>query len=456
MRAEVFRRKPKFAELVKTWGDKTLLDYYGQDFMVLPTPSADILDVIEREVSRVLGADVATSARNAIASQGWVNTADHHGLLHHPYFYTASLALSNKSVAGDTKATVTLPFGGVSLGNDSFPRGFSFHDSDVKLQKIFFKSLKYRRLPIFSLAPMSLEELIHEKHRAASLALKPEARNRLLSLFDAFLSDKKVWSQETYSAQLTVMNNILWHKLFGDERGDLVYLEIDSVVRTLLLEKHIPAKTDIHQLLFKREWREKFVELFNGIQGSHDDDSGTHLFWYIDYVANTRRRLTISGDNLITTDSSVIIPLTEEAIAKGLIARTLMPSSALTLIIVQEVENLTCGGGPSQLDYLLAYFRQWKTLLECFGKNKNIASPSILCEGSTLFQVTDTKREACEVATLIDLLLYTSDRTTLVDKALTSTSISPSIDAMIPTYYKLFAKEIVSARSADKIHSIVI
>ena len=391
MRDEVFRLKPEFAALVKTWGDKTLLEYYGQDFLSTLTPSKDILDVIESETAEILGADVATSARRYVKTQGWVNTADHHGLLHHPYFYTTPLALSEKRVRGESKTTVILPFGGVSLSNDSFPRGFSFHDDAMQLQKIFFKSLKYRRLPIYALAPMLREELLLEKQRAASLELKPEAHAKLQNFFAALLSDSRVWSQKTYSAQLTVMNSLLWHQLFGEERGDFVYLEIDSVVVKLLLEKHLLNETYIHNLIFKREWREKFIKLFSGIQGSHDDNSGTHLFWYIDHGARTRKRLVVSGENLITHDGKVTVPLTKEAIIKGLMERTLMPSSALTLIIVQEVEGLTCGGGPSQMGYLSSYVEQWAALTGTLGNSNKKERATIWCGDCNLFGITNVE-----------------------------------------------------------------
>jgi hypothetical protein len=420
MRDEVFRRKPEFAALVKTWGDKTLLEYYGQDFLPTLTPSEDILAVIESEVAGILGADAATSARHAIMTQGWVNTADHHGLLHHPYFYTTSLALSHKNVCGNALATVALPFGGVSLGNDSFPRGFSFHDSDVNLQKTFFKSLKYRRLPIYALSPMTKEELLHEKQRATSFSLTKQAHTRLQSFFNALIDDPRVWSQETYSAQLTVMNSILWRQLFGSERGDLVYLEIDSVVRKLLLEKHLLKETDVYKLIFNPKWREKFVEIFAGIQGSHDSDSGTHLFWYIDKEA-------------LTT-----IPLTQEAISEGLRSRTLMPSSALTLIIVQEVENLTCGGGPSQMDYLSSYTARWTQLLTYFDRTGSGDKPVIWCGDDTLFCIADKTETSTQLATLADILLYTEQTSSKIDEALSTTTIAAVVDAMIPSLYSIY------------------
>ena len=456
MRAEVFRRKPEFAELVSTWGSKTLLQYYTQGFAQLAEPSQDILTAISSEVSTILGPDTAAHARDAVVKQKWVNTADHHGLLHHPYFYSTSLALSNKSVALGAQATVILPFGGVSLGNDSFPRGFSFHDNDVALQKIFFKSLKYRRQPVHALAPMSQEELIHEKQRSTSFSLSKTAHDRLQYFFDALINESRVWSQETYGAQLTVMNGVLWHQLFGNERGDFVYLEIDSVVRRLLLEKYIPNRTDIYNLIFERAWREKFIELFSGIQGSHDSDSGTHLFWYIDQTALTRRRLVINGGNLVTLDGTVAIPLKEETIAEGLRARKLMPSSALTLIIVQEVENLTCGGGPSQMHYLSSYTTQWAALLNHFGKMENKPKSIIWCGDCNLFSITNVEKNDSKSATLIDVLLYTEKRSQTVDTELARIELSSVVDAIIPTLYTIYTGQKTNFEPNYKIPTIEI
>ncbi len=454
MRAEVFRLKPRFADVVQTWGDKTLLEYHTQEFAPMPQPSEDILNVISNEVTRILGKDIARETRKTIEKHSWVNTADHHGLLHHPYFYATSLALSHPEIAGDTSVTISLPFGGVSLGNDSFPRGFAFHDSNIELQKIFFKSLKHRRLPIYALAPMTRDELVREKLRVSSLLLSQKSHERLHSFLDTLLSDARVWSQDTYSTQLTIMNNILWHELFGNTRGEFVYLEIDTIVRALLLEKHLRIETPIHNLIFKPEWSQKFIELFKGTQGSHDDISGTHFFWYIDYTLHTRRRLIIDGNTLTTPERDVVIPLTPECIAQGLENKSLMPSSALTLIIVQEVENLTCGGGPNQIHYLKEYNAQWKLLLEQFGYNHQNTPSSIWCEDCALFGVSNASETKRGIATLIDVLLHTDDRSCLINDVLASTQIKSATDAMIPTLHTLFTREKIENYSISNIHTI--
>ena len=441
IREEVFRLKPHFGEVVRLWGDKTLLEYYAQDFAPLYEPSPDILVAIQKETSTLLGDDVGKKTYESLQSTKWVNTADHHGLLCHPYFYTSALARSHSAIRKDSEVTITLPFGGVSLGNDSFPRGFFFHDTHGKIERIFFKSLKERRMPVYALLPMKREELMHERDRSLSFELTPHAREQLNYLFEKFLEDERIWNQETYSAQLTLMNSVLWHALFGESRGEFVYLEIDSVVRRLLIEKHLVMETPIFKLIFDAPWRDAFVELFSGVFGSHSSDSGTHLFWYIDYVQRTRRSLVVHKDTLTTREGDVVIPLTLEHIAEGVRARTLMPSTALTLILVHGVEKLACGGGSSQLTYQSITMEKWNTLLGRFGEKADVPATNIYCGDNTLFQVTSPTTGTYSLATSIDLLLYNSQISNTVDDALSVTTMGSVVDAMLPTLNHLYTKE---------------
>lgn len=441
MRKEVFSLKANFAGIIEAWKDKTMLDYYSQDFPDLHDPSDDVLRVIKDETARILGDDIASATHSALQTQKWVNTADHHGLVNHPYFYATALARSHERVRSDAQVTVTLPFGGVSLGNDSFPRGFYFHDREMQEQRIFFKSLKDRRMPLYALLPIERDALVRERDRARSLPLTRSAHERLHNLFDAFLSDERVWNQDTYSAQLTAMNAVLWRTLFGDTRGDLVHLEMDSVVRRLLIDKHLVSNTEVFKLIFDPKWRDTFVTLLSGIPGSHDDESGTHLFWYIDTYAKTRRGLVISGETLTTREGDVVIPLTPESILEGLEDRTLMPSTALALIILHGVEKLACGGGPSQLQYLSETMRQWQKLLEQNNISTNTPTSQIWCEACSLFKVTHDTDPQQKNATIIDLFLYGENHADITDTALASTPISVLTDAMMPILYELFTRE---------------
>lgn len=440
LRDAVFGLKPHFGAVVRTWGDATLLEYYAQDFPLRYEPSHDVLEATAQEASLLLGPQIGAQTYEALKSEKWVNTADHHSLLCHPYFYTTALARSHASVRKHA-VTVTLPFGGISLGNDSFPRGLFFHDAVGKTERIFFKSLKDRRMPVHALSPMSQHDLAHERERTHSFDLSPDAHERIHTLLTKFLLDERIWNQETYSAQLTIMNSLLWQELFGESRGENVYLEIDSVVRRLLMEKHLVSDTVICNLLFKEEWRDAFVELFSGVFGSHDAHSGTHFFWYIDYGQRTRRRLLVHHGALVTREGDVQIPLTSESIFEGLRTRTLMPSTALILILIHGVEKLACGGGHSQLTYLSVMMEQWNILLARFGHVARIPTTNIYCGDNTLFQVTSRRTNTHHLATCIDLLLYSVSISQVVDEALEVASMNTAVDALLPTLQHLYSKQ---------------
>ncbi len=442
LREEIFALRPQFAKLVQMNGSKTLLEYYSQEFQNLLVPSNTILASIESEVIKILGEKIGKSASDAVRSQKWINTADHHGLLHHPYFYTASLARSHHVVCRETTATVTLPFGGVSLGNDSFPRGFSFHNSYGTLERFFFKSLKQRRLPVYALPPMTKEEFVKEVARSASFSLSKKAHGRLASFLNCIKNDIRVWEQKTYSSQLTVLNSILWNELFGTSRGDFVYLEIDCVVKDLLLTKHLVQETNVYRLLFKSEWRNSFIEFFAGIPGSHTDNSGTHFFWYIDYKNETRRRLILSNDSLCTEEGDLHIALTPESIASGLENKTLMPSTALLLIVVHAAESLACAGGPSQLLYLEMLMEKWQLLLCIQGGSEEVVIPytGIWCGDNALFQMENVYTSVPKLATLIDCLLYEESFQKKADSALQQHTVMETVEAMVPTLHYMYTK----------------
>ncbi len=455
-REEIFVRRPEFGRIFDTWGERTLLEYYQHNFASLTPPSDAVLDTIETEVATVLGDTIGSRARAAVAKSAWVNTADHHGLLHHPYFYTAALARSHHTVRQEQTATVTLPFGGISLSNDSFPRGFSFHDPAANLHRIFFKSLRDRRLPVYALTPMSRAEFLHEQARTHSLPLAPEAKLRLNYFFEAALADVRTWSQDTFSRQLTVLNAVLWQVLFADTRGDFIYLQIDDIANRLLHDRHLINDTPIHKLLFTPAWRQTYIELFAGISGAHTDTSGTHFFWYIDQNQRTRRSLFIHGNALVTAEGDIEIPLEPERIAALLQARELMPGTTLILLLLQGVEGLTCGGGPSQLEYLSETMHAWATLLARQGGRAATITPTthIWCADNTLCTITTKTTIDTKLATLFDILLYTDNASAFVDTALETTTLGDTIDAMIPTLYTMYTKQASHCTDTTRVPTI--
>jgi hypothetical protein len=454
MKARVFAEKPTFGRVITEWGDRTWEDYYTHPFENLRLPSEDILAAIREETALIFNdTEKGVRAGKALENKKWVSTADHHGLLSHPYFYSSNLAQSGKKVQQEGDALVTLSFGNISLGNDSFPRGFFFHDALFRKERFLFKSLQDRSLPVTVLLPVAQETFQREMKRMSSVPLSKEARGRFEAFLSALLNTEEIWSAPSYSTQLSRMNTVLWSSLFGEERGELIYVEIDRVVERLLRTKHLVGDTLISQILFTPRVRERYLALFEGIPGAHSHSGGTELFWYIDYKERKRKRLIVTHDALVTEDG-VHIPLTQSHIADALLRKEIIPSSALLLMVVHGEEGLACAGGVSQLDYLSSMTKAWNTLRSEVGMSPlPELNTSIVGGEHILFEIAHASEER-SLPSLIDLLLYADSPQEFVEDALAHTSIRDTIEAMIPSLYRLITRESIQLRSPHTLSTL--
>jgi hypothetical protein len=441
IRAEVFAHRRLFGEVAHAWRDVTCLEYASQNFPNLLTPTDTVLSAIEQETTMLLGPSAGRHARASLEEQRWVSTADHHGLLNHPYFYTAALLRSHHKVRPLGNTTVVLAFGNVSLSNDSFPRGFFFHDAHFREARFHLKSLHERRMPVFGLPPVLKGAFVKECERSMHQPLASRARERIALFLERIAESDTVWSQETYGAQLTILNAVWWKTLFGEARGELVYLEIESVVRRLLLEQHLITETPLHKIFFDAQWRSRYLTLFEGIFGAHGENFGTHFFWYADRVKNMRRQLFVRGDIMETANGDVSISLTPDAVREKIVSRELVPGTALNLITVHAEGLLASAGGLSQIEYLKTMSERWNKLLGSFGEAHALPNPSIFCGEQALFGLC-TEDGRVSLASLMDLYLYMEDdRNTAIDHAIEEAPFYGTLDAMMPTLYWLLTRE---------------
>lgn len=439
MRNYVHDQRPVLGALMEGWGHRTCLEYCNQTFEPLFDPHPAILSAFQRETEVIVGAEAAARAVAAVREKRWVDTTDHHGILHHPYFYTSALTRSHERVRPHSGTTVVLAFGSVSLSNDSFPRGFSFFDGDFTSRRFRLKTLRDRRLPVCALPPVSRVFFDAERDRMRTVPLAPTVRKRLFSLLDGIGSANQVWNQATYSAQISAINEVLWRIVCGPSRGELVYIELESVVRRALLEYHLLQDTSIHRLLFDQAWRDAYGALFEGIQGAHAQGRGTHFFWYIDHTQRVRRQLFLKDGALHTPEGDYVLNLAPESVAEALERRVLVPSSALSLLVVHGEGFLGCAGGFSQIQYLRDMMQQWELLLGSFGCAHPTPYPSIY---SGEYAAFDLRRgEKRELPSFFDLFLYgPEDLNGFIDSQLERLTVRDSIDAMMPTLYWLLSR----------------
>lgn len=432
----VFDKKPTFAELYfkykdKTWGDYIRENYYNN---TLPenTRTKELTKILEEIISPILGQESSDKAIKTLRETGFVSTCDHSGILCHPFFSNIALARQNESK--EEQAVLCFTCGGVSLTNSSYPRGIFFHDNDLQEKRIPLVSLRGRRRSIYGLPSFSRTKIQSIMDTLPNFKISKKQQDRMIDFFCDIWNNKKIFSLSKFSDQLIIINNLLWKKIFKSEKSELIYIEAEHIVRKLLLEIHLEKQTLINDLLFNKECRTKYIKYFENITGAHYTTKhfGSHFFWYIDEITNTRTQLFLEGENLVSIDRKISIPMRPEIIREYLLRFELLPTMAFCYSILSFYYGLTLGGGFSQIQYLDEMKKAWQ---EIFGKNDIDPKTDIFAGEFVLLGLSNKKQTL--PATLIDLLLYSDDKNTDTTRALKESSIGDTIDAMMEELVKI-------------------
>ncbi len=447
----VFKEKPSFASFYKVWGSKTWAEYaaanyeppeLGNDML-----SKELLDAFKNVLSSSLDTATINSAIKALQKTNFVSTADHHGILCHPFFSNNTILRSSRE-----ETILTFACGGISLTNSSYPRGIFFHDKNLKEIRMPLVSRKTGNLPVYGHEPITKKQLQSHKKMARFMDISKQARKNLMLFFDALLEDEKMWKLETLSDQFTRINSILWRRLFGEHKN-LIYVSCEDVVRELLLNIHLVKKTPMNDLFFDPSVRERYIENFDGITGAHaGQEYGTHFFWHIKHEHHTRVPLWINGNELVSPDNHFKISLDADSITQGLKNRTLLPSTSLCYSMLSFYYGLTLGGGFSQIQYLGQMKEAYKKT-SGHPEQSNLRHPELSASGGSGSQnnpptniftgecvqlgLTDGKKTV--PATLFDILLWNRGDVTQIYESFKTAPLQASLDLMMPEYVQIVA-----------------
>ncbi len=446
----VFEKKPAFATLYNEWGNTTWTEYADKNYpkkAVTELPE-EFLEAFRNVLNSSLDESTVTTALATLQKTNFVSTADHHGILCHPFFSNNTILRSSRE-----DAVISLTCGGISLTNSSYPRGIFFHDKNLNEIRMPFVSRKTGNLPVYGHEPITKKQLQSHKKMARFMDISKQARKNLMIFFDALVTDEKMWELASLSDQFTRINSILWHQLFGEGKN-LIYVSCEDVVRELLLKIHLVKKTPMHDLLFDPSVRERYIENFNGITGAHSgQEYGTHFFWHIKHEHHTRVPLWIHGDELVSPDNHVKISFDTGSITQGLNHRTLLPSTALCYSILSFYYGLTLGGGFSQIQYLGEMKEAYEKTVHHPEKESDHSEPfdysqGKLREGSqseiqtNIFTgecvqlgLTDGKKTV--PATLFDILLWNRGDITQLYESFKTAPLQASLDLMMPEYVQI-------------------
>lgn len=427
----VFSHKQGLRKLYDTYGNKTWADYASDRYPKSShlSHTEELFTSLRSLLVPLIGEDKAKKTELSLQKNGFVSTTDHHGILHHPFFYNASLV---RGVLSPHDTIVCLSCGNISPTNSSYPRGISFRDDNHNIQKISFISLRNRRRPLFGLRAFSRETLETNKDKIQSLHLATEKKHSLISWIEKIERNKNIFTAPHISDQFTIMNDILWEEIQGSTCGNLVYLEIESLIRQILLDIHINEDTLIHKILFNSHTRNTYINSFKDVAGAHSHKTGrgTDLFWYIDKLHNVRIQLSLVDNNLVSNDHSIRIPLHTNVIRDHLMRFELVPSMALCYSILAFYYGLTLGGGFCQIDYLGDMKRAWKQVADSAGEPFTDTETNVFTGEFALF--TDNTNYPI---TLFDLYLHkdTADLSQIINE----TPIKKTLDSMMPEFVEI-------------------
>lgn len=434
----VFEAKPRFAELFQKYRHKKWPTYIEENYPTsfkVPANFNELEQALQNILSPLLGKQKTYHAIETLRNRGFASTADHSGVLCHPFFSNSALVRSESATKNDSVVCFTC--GGVSLTNSSYPRGIFFHDSNLKEIRIPFVSLKGRRRSVFGLKSFQKERIEKNFSSINHLNISENAKNKLQKFFSSILDCEKFFEQKKYSDQLVILNDLLWQNLFESNRGNLIYIEAENIVRKLLLDVHLDQNTFINKIIFEKDLRKSFMENFENIVGAHNTKklSGSHIFWYIDEKKNMREQIFLKDNRLETRDRRIQIELQPEILRKHLENYTLLPSMAFCYGILAFYYGLTLGGGFSQIKYLGDIKNAWKKTAEAAGESVENPRTDVFSGEFVLAGIGNGT--LTKPASLIDILLYGQNPNEAISKAVNEVSIGDSIDAMMDEFVEI-------------------
>jgi hypothetical protein len=382
-------------------GEKTL-HRYSKDFMdANPSPLLDarkheLIGIVQNLLTDRLGVHIAQRVARQLQKLPLVSTTDHHALIQHPFFLNANIisAVPYLEYADpDVRYLVVFSFAGISMNNASgFPRGLLFHgglNGSGNVIRLPLFPDRTKMSTVYSMRAFTREDIDRmEKElmrRERMGEISPERGKRVRELISSCIATSEVLEEKDFQSQITQMNFHLWPKLFHAPGHDphsllssflsqkvpsLVYLEIETLVKELLLREHFHRKDSLlHRLIFDPAMRPLVLRHFDGLPGafSQSGQSGTYLFWALDPQGH-RVRLMVEGNTLRSFDGAYCFDLTPEAIAEALERKQIFPGMLLSYLTISLYYGMKCLGGFCQVHDLTMVKQAWMKLLSEIGE----------------------------------------------------------------------------------------
>ncbi|MBI3619031.1 hypothetical protein HY213_03295 [Candidatus Peregrinibacteria bacterium] len=439
LRERIWQRRPILGEIMQKHGGKTL-HHYAQDFLdVNPSPLLDerkpeLIEVARQIIEKRLGKETADHVARQLARLPLVSTTDHHSTIDHPFWVNANIISAIPYLGLMDPAMrhlVVFSFSSVSLNNASgYPRGMLFHggmNGSGNLIRLPILPDTVKMSTVYGTRAFTRDDIT----KAESQLLKREKAGdiaagrgeKIRALLEREFARPDVLAAPDLCSQITMINHALWPKLFhatwhrpAQTIPDLLYLEIETLVKELLLQKHLDDPTSLlHRFLFDPACTPLVHEHFNNLPGafSLEKEWGTYLFWALD-DENHRVRLKLENGVLRSFGGTIAVPCTPEGVGNALQRGRIFPSMLTCYLAVALYYGFKCLGGFCQVHDLTLVKQSWARMLRAMGENEEadaimpIQTKELGGDGMVLTYFKTVKNEIVP-ATGVDMILEDAD-----------------------------------------------
>ena len=389
--ALVCKRLPAVKKAYDQYAQLSLADYLQRTLKVSNNPllpRTDLIEVVYRYASPLLGEVIAEKAAQELQSFPVVLTSNHHGVDFLAQSVQGGLIFSLRKIAGKPATTVPVfACGNVPLNNPTYPQGLLLYHArrqvTLPLKLPIFPN-RLKRCSVSVTAPYDADMLNRAERRLAAMMqdgqLPPVMVSTVEKIFNEHYRDRSIMGLESYSQQAVVLNNRIWKRCFREpeQAPEMVYLELEKITSLLLQEDLSREDSLVWQLMFNPVLRAEVLRQLDGTKVCWDrtklakrmcsnsagenlglGGSGTIFFWAIN---DTGWRVP-----LMLTDSAGrsqalqgrddrgklwTVPFSPRDILQGLQAGQLLPSLFTCYLTIGLARGVSCCGGYFQAEYL--------------------------------------------------------------------------------------------------------
>lgn len=452
----VFSKSPILKENVENNGKKTLFEHaqsYSENKLsaLALARRSELVSAVSIRATKIFGEEIAQSVVKQLEKNFFVSTADHHGMICHPFSLSANLIAAMQTPMPEN--LLVFSCGNVSLNNSSFPKGLIFHSDspDHKtIQQLSFFPASENQRPVLGVHPYTIKDIARLKINLWSMvrskAVRMEVAEKIVEIIDGIYAQPNILETDSFVKQVSLTNMFLWQKFFPTNEifPRLVYIDQESIVSDLLLSHHLFSETMISRIIFDETVSSVFTKHFDGIRGgfSNKEKKGSYLFWALPEGAKYRQQLWLDGNELVSADGAFRMPLEADEIAEKLESGELVPSMLLTFLVLAFYYGLKCLGGFLQPSYLTAMKNAYSQTLLDMGEKEEIdvfaTNDTKAMGGDLALAFLQDKNKQLHQATGLDLVLYggTDVWSKLVDLSKNMT-VEESITIMMPLFYSV-------------------